>query len=523
MIFQAHKGVSTEAPENTLPAFRAAIEQGYESIELDVSVTRDLQFILLHDSTLDRTARLENGAPLPETVRISDITYAEALAYDLGVWFAPKFKGTKLPLLSDVLKLAKAHGVRLKIDNKYQSFTPAQKQAFFELLQPYVDTACLTCSRMEELEAACRAFPQMYFHYDGAVTPDILHRLGELLPKERLTVWLPHKNPDTAWVQVEFAGAALAELVRKYAQLGVWILSTEEQLAEAEALGAGIVETNGRLKPPPRDTRTADMHTHSESSHDSSCPIRAMLAAQQEKGTQIFAVTDHFDTDSYRKYDVFTPIRTATETVAALNRESGATLLLAGVEISEGFWHPEVCRRITQQTAYDVIIGSVHLVQYRELTYAYSAIDFSRLSTQTTEEYLDAYFDDVLTMLETVDFDILAHLTCPLRYICGKYGLAADLSRYGEKIRRILQQIIRKGIALEVNTSSFELLQEFMPTTAILREYRAMGGYLITLGSDAHIAENASLHFAQAIETVKKLGFPHIYYYRNRMPHPLSL
>ena len=53
----------------------------------------------------------------------------------------------------------------------------------------------------------------------------------------------------------------------------------------------------------------ADMHTHSENSHDSVCKIEDMLWSQIEKGTKIFAVTDHFDTDSYTRYDVFTPIK----------------------------------------------------------------------------------------------------------------------------------------------------------------------------------------------------------------------
>lgn len=46
---QAHRGVSTEAPENTLEALRTAVEQGYFSAEIDISVTRDGQFVLLHD------------------------------------------------------------------------------------------------------------------------------------------------------------------------------------------------------------------------------------------------------------------------------------------------------------------------------------------------------------------------------------------------------------------------------------------------------------------------------------------
>ena len=268
----------------------------------------------------------------------------------------------------------------------------------------------------------------------------------------------------------------------------------------------------------------ADMHTHSVSSHDSVCRIEDMARSQHSRGTDIFAVTDHFDTDSFQAYDVFTPIQTAAETVAELNKHSsGQQLILAGVEISEGFWHPVVYEKIRRLVDYDVVIGSVHLVKYKELTRAYSGIDFSKLPREITAEYLDAYFDDMLTMLDTIDFDILAHLTCPLRYINGKYGLGMELTAYREKIETILSEIIRKEIALEVNTSSLSVLHELMPTADILKKYRAMGGKLLTLGSDAHVAENASIHFDRAIETMKALGFDSIFYYKGRKPFELPI
>ena len=138
-------------------------------------------------------------------------------------------------------------------------------------------------------------------------------------------------------------------------------------------------------------------------------------------------------------------------------------------------------------------------------------------------DFLDAYFDDMLTMLETTDFDILAHLTCPLRYINGKYNFGIDISCYESKIEEILMRIIKKGIALEVNTSAYEVLNDFMPSAAILKKYYAMGGYLITLGSDAHIAKNAAIHFDKAIQTLKTIGFGNIFYYKNRKPIQITI
>lgn len=524
MRYQAHKGVSTENPENTMPAFAAAIEQGYDIIELDVSPTRDLRFVLLHDAKLNRTGRNSDGTELSEEIRITEIPYEEALAYDFGVWFSEKFRGTRIPLFDDVLALAEKSGVQLKIDNKYQRYTPEQKEAFFKLLAPYQNVACLTCSTLEAFTEAANTFPEMALHYDGPVTPEILEELGKLRTKEKLTVWLPHQNPKTSWVKVEFASPRLAEMIRPYASLGVWILSSYDELADAEALGADLIETNGQIKPPKNKGKRFDMHTHSEYSHDSTCPIREMAAAQMERGMNGFAVTDHFDTHSYLRYDVVTPIGNAVRDVRDLNRDlAGKCRILTGVEISEGFWHPEVYGKVRDLVPYDVILGSVHLVRYEELTRAYSGLDFPSLPRKTVEAYVDRYFDDVLTMLDTVEFDVLCHLTCPLRYVNGKFGLGLNREKYDEKIDAVLKKIIRKGIALEVNVSSYRILGDFLPDTQVLRRYYQMGGYLLTVGTDSHAAKDAGKNYDIALEKLKEIGFKNIFYYENRRPRQITL
>ena len=249
MLYQAHRGVSCEYPENTMAAFLAAADQGFQIIELDLEVTRDQQVVVLHDKTINRTARDAQGQPPAEPLLLEEMTYEEAARYDYGLHKGEPFRGTQLPLFSQVLALARERGLRLKIDNKYQRFSDARRQVLFDLIRPYTDVACLTCSNLEALAEAVKAFPDMHFHYDGPVTEEILAQLGALLPRQRLTVWLPHRNPDTAWVKVAFADATLAAMVKKYASLGIWILATEAQLQEAAALGADVIETHGQLKP----------------------------------------------------------------------------------------------------------------------------------------------------------------------------------------------------------------------------------------------------------------------------------
>lgn len=263
----------------------------------------------------------------------------------------------------------------------------------------------------------------------------------------------------------------------------------------------------------------ADMHTHSVYSHDSVCPIEDMCEAQLKNGTAVAAVTDHADIFSYNDYDIFEPIKKAYDTVKELNKKyDGKILILSGVEIGEGAWFPQVRKKMEKLVDYDVIIGSVHCVKYKELTMPYSGIDFSELSENTIYAFLDAYFDDVTEMTETADFDILAHLTCPIRYITGKYKIKIDMEGFKTKIDNILKKIIKQNIALEVNTSGYDMLNDFFPSYEIIKRYHDMGGELLTLGSDAHIAQNASKNFEKAISFIKETGFKRLYYYQDRKP-----
>jgi glycerophosphoryl diester phosphodiesterase len=95
MLVAAHRGASGHAPENTMAAFHAAVSAGADLIELDVRFTRDDVPVVIHDSTLARTAGGRG--------RIATLTVAELSAADAGSWFHPRFSNERVPLLSSVL------------------------------------------------------------------------------------------------------------------------------------------------------------------------------------------------------------------------------------------------------------------------------------------------------------------------------------------------------------------------------------------------------------------------------------
>jgi glycerophosphoryl diester phosphodiesterase len=109
MIF-AHRGASGNAPENTMAAFRLAVEQGCEAIELDVQLTRDGEAVICHDHFLNRTT---NGSGL-----IKDYTLAELQRLDAGGWFGETFAGERIPSLDEFLSFIAKTNVTVNIELK---------------------------------------------------------------------------------------------------------------------------------------------------------------------------------------------------------------------------------------------------------------------------------------------------------------------------------------------------------------------------------------------------------------------
>ncbi|PKM51358.1 MAG: glycerophosphodiester phosphodiesterase [Firmicutes bacterium HGW-Firmicutes-7] len=93
----AHRGASGYAPENTIAAFKKAIEMGSKSVEFDVQMTLDGELVVIHDYTLERTT---NGRGY-----VMDTTAKDIRSCDAGRWYSDDFIGEKVPLLSEVLDL----------------------------------------------------------------------------------------------------------------------------------------------------------------------------------------------------------------------------------------------------------------------------------------------------------------------------------------------------------------------------------------------------------------------------------
>jgi glycerophosphoryl diester phosphodiesterase len=130
----AHRGASAYAPENTIPAFRLAAEQGADFVEFDVQLSKDRQLVCLHDTSLERTTDVEEvfpdrfrtiggGAQATRRWMLDDFTLADLRRLDAGAWFDPKFRGTRIPTFSETIDALRGRSglfIELKTPERYE-------------------------------------------------------------------------------------------------------------------------------------------------------------------------------------------------------------------------------------------------------------------------------------------------------------------------------------------------------------------------------------------------------------------
>lgn len=110
-VIYGHRGASFYAPENTIPAFEIALDQGADGFELDTMLTEDGVPIVIHDRSVNRTT---DGFGYVDQMKVEQLT-----SLDAGSWFADEFKGVHIPLLDDILKI---YGNRARINVELKNF-----------------------------------------------------------------------------------------------------------------------------------------------------------------------------------------------------------------------------------------------------------------------------------------------------------------------------------------------------------------------------------------------------------------
>ena len=151
----AHRGASAYAPENTLAAFRLAIAQRADWLELDVQQTKDGHLVVFHDLRIDRTTNGQGN--------LRDLTLEQVRALDAGSWFGSQFAGEKVPTFEEVVALAREQGIRIFPEIKDPRFYPGIEERMAAVISAndYEDSTIVQSFDMGSLERLRQANPRL--------------------------------------------------------------------------------------------------------------------------------------------------------------------------------------------------------------------------------------------------------------------------------------------------------------------------------------------------------------------------
>ena len=243
-----------------------------------------------------------------------------------------------------------------------------------------------------------------------------------------------------------------------------------------------------------------------------------MAASGAKAGLKALCFTEHVDIDELlnpakaEKARLFPAAR--KEFPATKAAFAGKIDLLFGAELGQPFAGLDYTEKFLAEYAeLDFVLCSLHGLPGRTDFYYIPAED---MNPALIKELLAEYFTELKRICVWGKFDSLAHITYPLRYMIGRTGSEIDLEPYYNAIDDIFRTIIAKNIALEVNTSGLRIPQyeRTDPWRTLLERYHALGGELLTLGSDAHEARFVGAGLEQTARLLKETGFSKAVYYR---------
>lgn len=224
----AHRGGRKWAPENTLIAFKKSLDAHVDGIELDIHRCKSGELVVIHDEDVGRTT---HGTGL-----VKDLTFSQISRLDAGSWFAPEFKGQKVPRLSDVLDLVDGKAtVNIEIKNAPIRYAGIEDDLISLLAKyKYPDKIVISSFDHEVLRRLHEKAPQ----YKTQILMDgVLCDLGKYCQTVGATAW----NPGFGLVRAD----NVEDAHKSALAVNVWTVNKPEQWKAAVDMGVdGIITDN---------------------------------------------------------------------------------------------------------------------------------------------------------------------------------------------------------------------------------------------------------------------------------------
>lgn len=268
-----------------------------------------------------------------------------------------------------------------------------------------------------------------------------------------------------------------------------------------------------------------DMHVHSHFSSDSKELPEAIIETAIAKGFHYVYFTDHHDMDfpvniNEPEMNFQLDFDSYINKLYELREHyKGKIDVLFGVE--QGIC-PQTAPRITELSnkyPFDFIIGSSHLTSLENGDPYHPEYYSGKTNIEAYREYFMSEAENVKL---TDGFDVYGHLDYAVRY-CPDKTFVYHFNDYRDIFEVLLKRLIENGKGIEINTAGITKIGYPHPHIETLKLYKALGGEIITIGSDAHKKEDIGYGFDVAEDLLKNVGFQYYTIFKERKPEFIKL
>ncbi len=267
-------------------------------------------------------------------------------------------------------------------------------------------------------------------------------------------------------------------------------------------------------------TRLVDQHLHSRHSMDSRTEPEANVESALTRGLMGLTFTEHFDTHPNDWPGCIYDDAAYSDTIAGLRSRYGARIFIGkGIEVCYQPSRMDFLVDFLSRHRFDVVLLSVHYfgaeaVHRREHWDGVTAAEGTRRYLETVREAAQCCVE--LRGSHGRIFDVLGHLDLVKRYT-RRFFESYDVSACAPLIDEILRACVEAELVPEINTSSLRQgLSETMPGPKTVRRFAELGGTGMSLGSDAHRAEDVGAAFDEAAAMLRDAGMPRIAWFKER-------
>jgi len=251
-----------------------------------------------------------------------------------------------------------------------------------------------------------------------------------------------------------------------------------------------------------------DSHIHTEFSDDSQMKIQDALEQSRRSGIDM-TLTEHLDLNFPTGTDIIFDIDKYFNDYEKYRSSN----LMLGIEIGM----QQICldenRDITSKYPFDYVIGSIHVAMGEDLYYP------KCYEGKTKKEAFERYFSSMVDCVKKYDFiDSLGHIDYISRYATFKDN-EINYHEFTEYINEVLKAIVHNEKIIEINTRRLGNKEAYNNLIDIYKAYKQIGGKYVTIGSDAHHAEDIGGNFMEAIRICEICNLKPVYFKKRKMEY----